>query len=255
MATAGACRTRLHTAAVVGLALLLTGCGPANTAAPSARSTASTNTASGAGTGGGTGATTSAPPASLPAVAADDGSWNASGPSFGVDRAEWPKTTAGAKKLLASLPEQLAGKRLELNISPQDPGPSAAYGKTDVVFVTSEDDLNLEGEYRAAAYQLVQVNFAMGSLCLEGTQHATIPVLEASEIDQDYSFREPEPGVNEGSIPGWFSCRSRSGEEPDQQFERSQALGWASGEIAWQLYARDEKAARSLVTALHEAAR
>ena len=250
MVTARACRRGLPAPAVRLRALLLTSCGPATTAAPSPPST---STATGAGMGVGTGATTPAPPAARPGVTADEVSWDASGPSSGVDRAAWPDTPDGVRALLASRPKTLGGERLEPHIDPDDPAPGASYGDDDVVFVMTEE-FQKDWPTEVPTHQMLQSGFGLGSVCLEGTQRGTIPVPELGKVDEDYSLGDPEPGVREGTVPGWFSCRSRSGEEPGP-LEQAQAVGWTSGTTAWQLYARDEKAARTLVTALHRAAR
>ncbi len=52
--------------------------------------------------------------------------------------------------------------------------------------------------------------------------------------------------------PIWFSCRI-DGAEGAEDFT-GHAVGWTSGKTAWQVVARDERTARQLVTALHEAA-
>ncbi len=59
--------------------------------------------------------------------------------------------------------------------------------------------------------------------------------------------------MEEGSKPAWFSCDPLTGEEPADD-EWGHAVGWTSKKTDWLVYARDEQAARTLVTALHSAA-
>lgn len=226
---------------------LLTGCGPADTAAPGAGSTPGTSGVAASATAA---APTPARPSS-PALPPDDAAWDASGPSSGVDRAAWPGTVEGANALLASLPEELGGKPLELGDPRDHAAPSADYGTFGTVFVQSEEDPELqEGPDRLTAYQLLQAGFGLGAICAQGSHRGTAGVPAQREGEQEGALAEAPPGVQDGSTQAWFSCRPITEDD-----EWGQAVGWTSGTTAWQVFARDQEAARTLITALHDAAR
>ena len=231
---------RLRGVPVLVLALLLAGCGSADTAAPStaASSTSTAPTSSPSAT------STPSPPAS-----AADAAWSASGPSFGVDRAEWPGTIEDARALLKSLPKELAGETRELYVGPGDEGGAgASYGKVGDVQVDEEGQGDIDpvvGQLRA--YQLLQASFGLGAICANNTDKGTIPMPVPSYVEE--GLPKPAAGVVNGSGPGWFSC------QPLEDDQWGHAVGWTSKKTAWLVYARDEKAARTLVTALHSAAR
>ena len=153
----------------------------------------------------------------------------------------------GANSLLASLPEELGGERLEL----RDPGghsPGADYGTFGTVFVQREEDQEVPD--RLTAYQLLQAGFGLGAICEEETYRGTAAVPVLREGEEEGALSRAEPGVQDGSTPAWFSCQPITEDD-----EWGHAVGWTSGTTAWILYARDEKAARTIITALHEAAR
>ncbi len=136
------------------LALLLAGCG-ADTASPSTTAPSTiTSTAD----------PTTSPPATAttsPAPSAEDTSWNANGPSFGVDRAEWPGRIKTAR-LLKSLPKELGNEPRELAVDPrQEGGAGAFYGKVGSVWVATEE--HQEGAEKLTAYQHLQAGFGGSS--------------------------------------------------------------------------------------------
>ncbi len=231
---------------VLALALLLAGCGGANTGGANTAepSTAAPSTS--------TAAPTSSPPATAtatPGPSSGDTAWIASGPSFGVDRAEWPRKIKDVRTLLTSLPKELSGEARELQVDPRVEGSAgASYGKVGTVEVTSEE--HQEGAEKLSALQLLQAGFGLGAVCAEETYKGTAPVPVFAEGAEEAALSKPGPGVTEGSQPAWFSCKPLT-----ERDEWGYAVGWTSGKTAWRLFARDEKAARTLVTALHGAAR
>lgn len=246
MAAADPAALKMMGVPVLVLSLLLTGCGPAGTAAPSTTS-ATTSTA----------VPTTTPPATVtasPQPSAAASAWDASGPSFGVDRAEWPDTLDSVRALLTSLPKEVAGQTRDLSVDPRDEGGAGvSYGRVGVVQVQSEEGQSEEGQEgpdKLTTYQLLIAGFGLGAICTEETYRGTagVPVLRKGE--QEGALAEAAPGVQDGSKQAWFSCQPITEDD-----EWGHAVGWTSGTTAWQLYARDQKAARTLVTALHNAAR
>lgn len=235
-------RKRLRGAGVLALALLLAGCGATDTAAPSPAASST-----------GTAAPTSSPPVTTtasPQATAADTARIASGPSFGVDRAEWPTEIKDVRPLLSALPKELADETRELNVDPRDEGSAGAhYGRVVFVEVSSEEHQEADpsiGQLRA--YQLLQAGFGIGAVCAKNTYQGTVPVPVFSDSEEEPFLAEPEPAVSKGSKPGWFSCAVHDNEDAGY------AVGWTSGKTAWRVFARDERTARTLVTALHNAA-
>ena len=234
VATSAACRSVV---AVLLLTMCLGGCsadGPPS--APTPSSPASSSTTPGASPSGGT------------------SGWNADGPSFGVNRAAWPRTVKEAERVLQALPGTLNGSPREI-VRP--PGETGEYGETgpsagatfgDRVslsifeeFTTTDTE---DGEPATmSADDLLAATFLMVMSCAEASYQGTARPAEGG--------LGPAVTGTPGKGPVWFSCRVE-GAEGDEDFT-AHVVGWTSGKTAWQALAPDEASLRSLVTALHTA--
>ena len=192
----------------------------------------------------------------------DGGGWTATGPSFGVDETTWPESMDGARVALDALPEQLAGESRRMMPSPadepEDDYVSASYGEIVSVLVSDDaitgdavDDSGEPADAGAApprtvigAQRKLAVLFGLGYGCAPGTY--------AGNVAEEVLFGRPELEQDETSERVWFSC-DVDGAEGDEDFS-AKAVGWTSSRTAWLVIARDDAAARSLITSLHEAA-
>jgi hypothetical protein len=178
--------------------------------------------------------------------------WSATGPSFGVDRVEWPGTAAGAHEKLQNLPAQRRGERRELSFSPADK--KEEFGATAVLnygvaslsvsqeYLTS--DMDDTGKLQLfSANNLLAAHFGLGLACAKGSYHGTMPKMKGY----------PAPAVTEKPLTKdvWFSCKVH-GAEGDENY-RAHAVGWTSKKTAWLVTAPDETAVRELVVDLHDA--
>jgi hypothetical protein len=112
--------------------VLLAGCGRGDTTTPVATPSLTVS------------ATPSAPADREPPTPSEASpTWDTSGPSFGVDRVEWPATAKDAYKLMKSLPESLGGQSLKASYQQgggqrSGPGAIATYGEVAALTVENE---------------------------------------------------------------------------------------------------------------------
>lgn len=180
-------------------------------------------------------------------------SWDAAGPSFGVDRLRWPGTAARASTLLEGLPGRLGGADRNLYFSAADEeeefGAEAGvdYREYATLSVAQEYLADLSGSgklERFTARNLLAAGFGLVFSCAEGSYRGTFP---KERGDRGPGFSESSSGA-----PVWFSC-AIDGAEGDEDFT-GHAVGWTSGKTAWLVVARDRQAARALITELGRAA-
>ena len=197
--------------------------------------------------------TSPTPPPSEASSRPSAASWSGSGPSFGADRVRWPGTLDGARQVLAKMPKTLGGKAGEVFYTSgdrDDPARDAGvgYGSLGSVAVFEEyttDDTASGKPAVMSASSLLSASFGLMYGCAKGTYHGTAP---------HPMYPHGGPGMSEHPLkrPTWFSCRI-DGAEGDESFS-GYAVGWTSKKTAWLVVAKDEKTARLLVAALHEAA-
>lgn len=222
--------------------LALAGCASSETAAPEPTPTGSTPTAGATQT-----VATPTGPASSPSAGGGSG-WSAAGPSFGVDRAAWPRRVKDTRRVLDGLPASFAGHRKNTTLSGggEDGGPEAVADYGDDVALTVSEEYSstdtADGKPQLmTARQLLAANFMLGLACDQSTyQGNALP-------REDGSF--PRAAADE---PVWFSC-AVDGAEGDEDYQ-AHAVGWTSGKTAWLALAPDSETLRSLVTATHDAA-
>ena len=217
--------------------MLLAGCGGTDTAMPAAPSVTVAESSS---------SVASEPvPEQRPG---GRGTWDTSGPSFGVDRVVWPAGAEGAYELLVALPPTFRGEALDTYYSPaeEEYGASAGaqYGQAQSITVRDEyvsSDTESGKPELFTADQLLAATFGLVYGCDEKTYRGTIEPLEGG-------FAPGYGSSPRSSEPRWFSCRI-DGAEGDDNF-KGHAVGWTSKRAAWLVVAEDEKAARSLIANL-----
>ena len=151
------------------------------------------------------------------------------------------------------MPKTLGGKAGEVFYTSgdrDDPARDAgvSYGSLGSVTVSEEyttDDTASGKPAVMSASSLLSASFGLMYGCAKGTYHGTAP---------HPMYPHGGPGMSEHPLkrPTWFSCRI-DGAEGDESFS-GYAVGWTSKKTAWLVVAKDEKTARLLVAALHEAA-
>ena len=155
--------------------------------------------------------------------------------------------------VLAKMPKTLGGKAGEVSYTSgdrDDPARDAgvSYGSLGSVTVFEEyatDDTGSGKPGVMSASTLLSASFGLMYGCAKGTYHGTAP---------RPMYPHGGPGMSEHPLkrPSWFSCRI-DGAEGDESFS-GYAVGWTSKKTAWLVVAKDEKTARVLMAALHEAA-
>jgi hypothetical protein len=151
------------------------------------------------------------------------------------------------------MPKTLGGKAGEVSYTSgdrDDPARDAgvSYGSLGSVTVFEEyatDDTGSGKPGVMSASTLLSASFGLMYGCAKGTYHGTAP---------RPMYPHGGPGMSEQPLkrPSWFSCRI-DGAEGDDSFS-GYAVGWPSKKTAWLVVAKDEKTARLLMAALHEAA-
>ena len=236
----GTC-SRLHRVAPVAvIAVLLAGCGSGDTATPVATPSV-------------TAPATSSAPADRESPTPSEASptWDTSGPSFGVDRVQWPATAKGAYQLMKSLPKTLGGESLKVGYQrggEEGSGPEAfaTYGN-DVAGLTVADEFMTndtesgEPELFSADDQLA-ASFGLVFGCVKKSYRGTIKPLHGGYGPGFGSSKKSSERM-------WFSCKI-DGAEGDDNF-KGHAVGWTSKKAAWLVIAKDEKTTRSLISGLN----
>ena len=228
-----------YVAPVAAFAMLLAGCGGGDTATPAATPSVTVS------------ASSSVPADSeSPAPSEASPTWDTSGPSFGVDRVQWPATAKGAYQLMRSLPKTLGGETLQLSYQrggEEESGPeaTAAYGEVAGLTVAEEfmtsDPESGEPELFSADAQLA-ASFGLVFACAKKSYRGTI---KPTELGYGPGFGSSK----KSSKPMWFSCEIDGAEGADNF--KGHAVGWTSKNAAWLVIAKDQKTARSLITGLN----
>jgi hypothetical protein len=226
-----------HVASVAVMATLLAGCGSGDTATPAATPGVTVSPSSSASADREPPATSEAPPR-----------WDTSGPSFGVDRVEWPATAKGASELMKSLPKTLGGESLKVSYQRghEESGPEAvaAYGEVAALSVadeyTTSDTESGEPELFNAS-TLLAARFGLVFACAKDSYRGTIKPGEGG-------YGPGFDSSKKSSKPMWFSCEI-DGAEGDENYQ-GHAVGWTSRKAAWLVIAKNEKTARSLISGL-----
>lgn len=226
-------------AGLLTLAWLMASCGGGETAVPQAPIS-----------------TTPAPPSSAPPVSRSgvaSPTWDADGDSFGVDRTTWPKTVKAAEPIIKRMPTTFAGHRADSFFEPATSDHDGGQGASAGVLYGADTGWSIAQAYvttdtadgqpeTMTASDLMGAHFLMGYSCAKGSYRGTAKPAEGG--------LGPAP-TDRQSGPVWFSCRI-DGAEGDEN-HTGHAVGWLSGETAWQVLAADARTVRSLVTHLHQA--
>ena len=227
---------RLALAAAL-LAACCFGCGQGETAAPGAPTSSSV-----------------VPSPSASPSASQSKMWTADGPSFGVDRARWPTTVQAAGPALTRLPKTFAGKAVKTHSSPAEADEDEETGATagadygdqvslDIFEAYTTTDTESGDPQRLSAQDLMAASFGLVLGCAKGTYRGTAPSGEDG--------LGPAVPEKPSADPVWFSCAVDVAEGDDDFV--GHAVGWTSGETAWQVLGPDEATVRSFVTVVHDA--
>ena len=175
-----------------------------------------------------------------------------SGASLGVEKVRWPDEFPAVGDLVRRLPKSLLGQDRKIVIDAKGdgdggPGANVSYSADSLLNVGLEYEADDDGSGKPGTWTAgaeLSSSFGLGAACKQGAYEGTIPSWP--------DFDGPAVAKTSESVQ-WFACPVQ-GAEGDENFV-AHAVGWTRGKGAWLVFCPDEAAAKTLVSALIEAAR